>query len=63
VIDKRAGVFLEEVMKRYADDAPGFARDIIGVELSENQQIPALKALCDPNGKKKVAIKSGHKQT
>lgn len=54
----RAGEFLDMCGKRYFNDPALFAKEVIGITLSEEQQIPAVMALA--NGKKKVAVKSGH---
>lgn len=54
----KAGRFLEICQQRYFNDPNGFAEEVIGITLSETQQRPALMALA--NGKRNVAIKSGH---
>lgn len=54
----RAGEFLAMCEERYGNDPALFAKEVIGITLSETQQIPAVMALA--NGKKKVAVKSGH---
>ena len=54
----RAGAFLQMCAERYYYDPALFAREVIGIELTEEQQVPAVNALA--NGKKKVAVKSGH---
>jgi hypothetical protein len=56
----KAGEFLEMCMKKYVNRPDLFASEVIGITLSENQQKLAMMALA--NGKKKVAVKSGHKQ-
>lgn len=55
---QQAGKFLEMCATRYYEDPVLFAKEVIGIELSKEQQVPALMALA--NGKKKVAVKSGH---
>lgn len=57
-MDPRAGKFLELCMERYVNDPVLFAKEVLNLELSPNQQALALNALA--NGKKKVAVKSGH---
>ena len=54
----KAGDFLAMCAERYDNDPALFAKEVIGIELSKTQQIPAVMALA--NGKKKVAVKSGH---
>lgn len=54
----RGGEFLALCASRYYNDPCLFAEEVLGITLSPLQQIPALNALA--NGKKKVAIKSGH---
>lgn len=55
---ERAGAFLELCGKRYYDNPVLFASEVLGIELTSKQQAPCLMALA--NGKKKVAVKSGH---
>ncbi|MGL5712947.1 MAG: hypothetical protein ACRCX2_08005 [Paraclostridium sp.] len=50
--------FLELCNRRYFNDPALFAKEVIGIILTEEQQVPAVMALA--NGKKKVAVKSGH---
>jgi hypothetical protein len=59
-IHQRAGEFLELMATKYRDDAVGFAEDVLGLNMSKNQQEPAMRALANPNGKKSIAVVSGH---
>lgn len=54
----KAGKFLELCTTRYLDDPVLFAKEVIGMTPT-NQQTLALDALA--KGKKRVAVKSGHK--
>ncbi len=54
---KDAGDFFELCQNKYLKDPVGFAQEIIGITMS-NQQASALNALA--NGKRKTAVKSGH---
>lgn len=45
--------------ENYFDDIVGFAKDIIGIELSEQQKLVAE----DLVKHKKVVVKSGHKRS
>ena len=56
-MDNRAGKFLEICIERYRDNPILFAEEVIGIELSQQQSI-ALDKLA--NGKRKIAVKSGH---
>ncbi len=55
---KRAGELLKICNEKYYNDPIGFAKDVIGMTPTKQQAI-ALDKLA--NGKKKVAVKSGHK--
>ena len=57
VLHKKAGQFLQVCFKRYRNRPDLFAQEVLKLELSE-QQNSALIALA--NGKRKVAVKSGH---
>ena len=54
---KDAGKFLELAHERYYDDPVLFAKEVIGITLTE-QQVEGLSLLVE--GKHKLAIKSGH---
>ena len=54
---KDAGKFLELAHERYYDDPVLFAKEVIGIKLTE-QQVEGLSLLVE--GKHKLAIKSGH---
>lgn len=58
-MDARAGDFLELCRTRYRDEPVLFAKEVLGIELTEKQQKPALTALAKGT-KRKVAVKSGH---
>ena len=59
VLHKKAGQFLQVCFKRYRNRPDLFAREVLKLDLSEQQE-GALTALA--NGKRKVAVKSGHKR-
>ena len=59
VLHKKTGHFLQVCFKRYRNRPDLFAQEVLKLELSE-QQNSALIALA--NGKRKVAVKSGHKR-
>lgn len=56
---KDAGKFLELCQQRYRDNPVLFGEEVIGINLTE-QQKSGLSLLA--NGKRQLAIKSGHKQ-
>lgn len=56
-LHKDAGKFLEIAQVRYRDNPILFAKEVIGIDLTE-QQSRALDRLA--NGKRKIAVKSGH---
>jgi len=58
MLDRRAKEFLKLCQIRYYNDPVKFSEEVLKIKLTDNQQKPALNALA--NGKKKVAIKSGH---
>lgn len=55
---KRAGEFFELCRSRYYNDITLFSIEVLGVTPTEQQEMAFDKIT---NGKKKLAIKSGHK--